>query len=141
MLEEGRHANQREGLSSRIDLEFAILPRDPLPSGAFEAIVSNSLLHHLDDPQTLWSTVRSIATGTMPVFIMDLQRPPTSESARALVERYSGDEPEILRKDFENSLHAAYRPQEVEEQLRDAGLTGLRVETVSDRHLVAFGLA
>lgn len=141
MLEEGRRANQREGLSARIELEFALLPGDPLPSGPFEAIVSNSLLHHLDDPQTLWSTVRSLATGTMPVFIMDLHRPATPESAHALVERYAADEPEILRKDFENSLHAAYTQQEVETQLREAGLKGLRVENVSDRHLVAFGVA
>ena len=48
--------------------------------------------------------------------------------------RYSRDEPEVLRRDFYNSLLAAYRPEEVREQLDRAGLKRLRVEAVSDRH-------
>ena len=47
--------------------------------------------------------------------------------------------PKVLRTDFYNSLLAAYRLDEVEEQLVKGGLEGLRVEVVSDRHFIAFG--
>ena len=45
----------------------------------------------------------------------------------------------MLRSDFYNSFLAAYRLGEVEEQLAQAGLEGLRVEAVSDRHFIAWG--
>jgi hypothetical protein len=45
----------------------------------------------------------------------------------------------VLRKDFRNSLFAAFEPREVVAQLRDAGLAGLDVGVVSDRHLAVLG--
>jgi hypothetical protein len=54
------------------------------------------------------------------------------------VEAYAGAEPEILRRDFFNSLCAAFTPDEVRAQLREAGLA-LEVLDVEDRHLVARG--
>jgi hypothetical protein len=70
---------------------------------------------------------------------MDLMRPNSRESAEALVEEHAAGEPEILRRDFFNSLLAAFRPEEVREQIKAAGLHSFAVEAVSDRHLIAFG--
>ncbi len=47
--------------------------------------------------------------------------------------------PEILKKDFYNSLCASFEPAEVEQQLSNTGLTGLSVKIVSDRHLIVYG--
>jgi predicted nucleotidyltransferase len=52
------------------------------------------------------------------------------------VHEYAGNEPEILQKDFKNSLKAAFTPEEVVLQLQDIGLDGLKVTVVSDRHIV-----
>ncbi len=50
------------------------------------------------------------------------------------------ESPQILREDFRNSLAAAHRPEEIVEQLDRAGLgPHLRVDVVSDRHLVVSG--
>ncbi|MEJ2032066.1 MAG: SAM-dependent methyltransferase, partial [Deltaproteobacteria bacterium] len=62
------------------------------------------------------------------------------EEAAAIVTSYSGNEPAILRQDFFNSLLAAYRSAEVAEQLKQAGLSGLQVKEVSDRHLAVTGV-
>ena len=51
----------------------------------------------------------------------------------------SAGEPEVLRRDFEASLCAAYTPDEVREQLEVRDLGGLSVEVVSDRHWIAWG--
>jgi hypothetical protein len=45
----------------------------------------------------------------------------------------------VLRRDFRNSLFAAYTPAEVEQQLQTAGIEGLTVDMVSDRHLAVRG--
>jgi hypothetical protein len=65
---------------------------------------------------------------------MDLMRPGSSSEAAALVDEYSRGEPEVLRRDFHNSLLAAYRPEEIRQQLIDAKLAHLQVQVVSDRH-------
>jgi hypothetical protein len=52
---------------------------------------------------------------------------------------YAEGEPEVLRRDFYNSLLAAFEPGEIRSQLRDEGLDGLRVRSVSDRHVTISG--
>jgi hypothetical protein len=57
------------------------------------------------------------------------------------VDRHAPDEPDVLRRDFCNSLCAAFTPDEVRRQLADAGLGRLVVEPVTDRHMVIYGTA
>jgi SAM-dependent methyltransferase len=113
----------------------ATLPSDALPSAHFDAVVSNSLLHHLHDPSVLWRTLRQVAAPGAAVLVGDLRRPRTEAALEALVAREAGDAPEVLRRDFRASLHAAFTPDEVRGQLADAGIEGLVVETPTDRHL------
>ncbi|HWR89569.1 MAG TPA: hypothetical protein VN260_04885 [Dissulfurispiraceae bacterium] len=68
-----------------------------------------------------------------------LMRPRSQDQAQLLVETYSRDEPEILKRDFFNSLCAAFTPDEVREQLNAAALDHFSVQSVSDRHLIICG--
>jgi SAM-dependent methyltransferase len=136
------HAQRRivaEGLGWRIRLRQAVLPDPELPAGAYQAILSNSLLHHLHDPLVLWSSIAQAAAPRAHVFVADLRRPGSNEAVRDLVQRYAEGEPEVLRRDFHNSLLAAFTPQEVCEQLVICGMAHLVVETITDRHLIVYG--
>jgi 2-polyprenyl-3-methyl-5-hydroxy-6-metoxy-1,4-benzoquinol methylase len=126
-------------MRNRVRLYRAVLPGDPLPRTSVDVISSNSILHHLHDPQALWSTVRKAARPGTKVFIMDLMRPDTAALVDHFVAHYCGNEPAILQHDFGASLHAAFTVDEVRAQLQEAGLT-LDVEAVSDRHLVVSGV-
>jgi SAM-dependent methyltransferase len=139
MLRFGRDAVRRAGLDGRIRLIEGYLPDAVLPLDAYDAVISNSLLHHLADPRVLWESVKRWGRPGAPVFVMDLRRPDTFGQVERLVRQYAAGEPEVLRRDFENSLRAAYRPEEVQEQLRAADLAGLTIRVVSDRHLVITG--
>lgn len=139
MLVFGRQRLEREGLQARVQLVEAYLPEESLPLEQYDAVISNSLLHHLRDPAVLWQTLRQYAKPGAPLFMMDLMRPASREAARALVAEYAAGEPAILRHDFLHSLLAAYRVDEVVAQLRDAGLASLTVKAVSDRHLLVHG--
>lgn len=125
----------------RIELIQGLLPGAKLPRAGYDAIISNSLLHHLRDPQVLWASVLQYAVPGAPVFVMDLKRPASADVAAELVEQYAGREPEILKRDFYNSLLAAFEVDEVKGQLKEAGLGGFLVREVSDRHLVVSGKA
>jgi len=133
----------RRGLAASADLaERVRFERRELPApcaAPFDLIFSNSLLHHLHDPQVLWSRLVEWARPDAALFLMDLARPESPRAAQELVDLHARGEPDVLRRDFYNSLLAAWRPEEIVRQLRLAGLDALGVERVSDRHLVVQG--
>ena len=139
MLDIGLRDVQRKGCSSRITLRHCLLPDSSLQSTKFDAVISNSLLHHLNDPIVIWNTLKECAKSHAPVFIMDLMRPDSAGRAKDLVNRYAADAPDILKEDFYNSLLAAYTTGEVRQQLREANIHNFNVEIVSDRHLLIWG--
>lgn len=139
MLRYGDERVRRHGLASRIRLIHGRLPECALWSD-YDAVASNSLLHHLRDPAVLWDTIRRCGRPGAPVFIMDLMRPGDESRAQDLVDRHAAGAPAVLRHDFFHSLLAAYRPDEVRAQLDEAGLGEFIVREVSDRHLAVSGL-
>lgn len=126
-------------LAERLRLLCTSLPSDELPDQAYDALLSNSLLHHLSEPLDLWRTVRRCARPGAGVLVMDLRRPDDPAAVDDLVQQHAADAPDVLRRDFRNSLFAAYTPDEVERQLRTVGCEGLSVDVVSDRHLAVRG--
>jgi SAM-dependent methyltransferase len=129
----------RRGLDGRVSFVRAHIPDDPLPAQDYALVFSNSLLHHLRDPGALWQTARRHGAPGAPLFVMDLLRPGSDAEARALVRRETSGEPAVLQRDFYHSLLAAYTLAEVRTQLRAAGLAHLALDTVSDRHWIAWG--
>jgi ubiquinone/menaquinone biosynthesis C-methylase UbiE len=139
MLHIGRADLRAAQLAERVELIKGYLPGALLPREHYDAVISNSLLHHLHDPQALWLSILRHAVSDAPVFVMDLRRPASRDEAAALVEIYADGEPEVLRMDFHNSLLAAYRVGEVAAQLHAAGIDWLRVEALGDRHVIVWG--
>ena len=113
------------------------------PLQGFTAVVSNSLLHHLHDPQVLCGQLRQMAAPGAAIYIKDLRRPATAAAAEALLHLHLGSAPPVLQRDYLASLHAAFRLEEVEAQLLAAGLPlgpgGLQVAEVEDRYLEIVG--
>lgn len=136
MLALARAAVDRAGVSARVDWRQARLPA-ALPGG-FDTVLSNSLLHHLADPLVLWRQVRAAAAPGAAVLVMDLRRPATRAQAQALVDTSAANAPDILRRDFLQSLCAAYTSSEIAAQLRQAGLR-LALEEIGDRHVLVYG--
>jgi len=106
----------------------------------FSAVVCNSLLHHLHDPQVLWNSMRQLAAPGAAVYVKDLRRPASPEAALVLRDRYLADAPLVLQRDYVASLHAAFRPAEVVQQLQRAELAEhLQVGQLDDRYLEVWG--
>ncbi len=139
MLALGRSAVAGAGLETRVRLRQVLLPSVSLENRSYELVVSNSLLHHLDDPVILWGAIRTSVTHGGGALVMDLLRPASRDEAEALVATHAANELPILKRDFFNSLCAAYRLEEVRSQLTRAGLGHLQAEAVSDRHFAVFG--
>lgn len=112
------------------------LPLDPEHNRQYDLIISNSLLHHLHNPDILWHTIRQCAAPDARVFIMDLYRPDSKVAAREIVHQYARDAPEILQDDFYNSLLAAFSLEEIQQQLAAGKLDDFSVSTLDDRHVL-----
>jgi len=104
-----------------------------------DGVISNSLLHHLKNPLKFWFVAKRMVKPGGCLLVMDLVRPESHEAAQAIVERYAGGEPPILRRDFYNSLCAAFTEDEVAGQLAEMNLTGVLVDVPDDRHWIAAG--
>lgn len=125
-------------IEARVSFVEAHIPGLQL-EGKFDTIISNSLLHHLQNPLSLWETVKIYGKAGAGVLIMDLLRPANTEQAKDFVQRYAEKEPPILQEDFFNSLLAAYTVSEVRAQIATVGLNGFTVRQVFDRHWAAHG--
>lgn len=123
-------------LQARLPLEPAQLASLPAAfQPPFQLLVSNSLLHHLHEPAVLWTAVRQLGAPGSLVVVRDLRRPDSPEQVERLVACHAGSAPPVLQRDYRASLRAAFRPEEVVEQLRRAGLGCLQVASLEDRYL------
>lgn len=139
MIRLGEQVVQQAGLTDRITLRCE---RYEEVAGAriADAVISNSLLHHLPNPLQFWQKLRQLVKPGAPILVMDLLRPDSSEAAQAIVDQYAADEPDILRRDFYNSLLAAFTEDEIGSQLARMNLTRLLIDIPDDRHWVVGGI-
>lgn len=99
-----------------------------------DTVISNSLLHHLDEPLLgLKACVRLLKPGGR-LFIRDLARPDSPDEIERLVERYAGEEDADAQQLLRQSFHAALTLAEIEELCGGLGIDADRVQMTSDRH-------
>ncbi len=122
------------GVSERVRLARVDAKALPWPDGAFEAVVSNTIVHHIPEPErALVQMARCVAPGGT-LFIRDLARPESRHDLERFVETYVGREAPASQALFAASLHAALTLEEVRTIVRKLGLPTASVAMSSDRH-------
>jgi cyclopropane fatty-acyl-phospholipid synthase-like methyltransferase len=139
MIQLGEQAVKNAGLADRITLRCERYEDVPGARIA-DAVISNSLLHHLPNPLQFWQKLRQLVKPGAPVLVMDLLRPESPDAAQTIVDQYAANEPESLRRDFYNSLLAAFTEDEIGSQLARMNLTRLLIDIPDDRHWVVGGI-
>jgi ubiquinone/menaquinone biosynthesis C-methylase UbiE len=143
MLAIARRNVVRAGLQDRVILERVDAKKMPYPSGAFAAIVSNSIIHHIPEPRDVLSEVQRVTASGGLVFLRDLARPSTDAEVDRLVQLYAGEAPsdpehkasfDRQRQLFRASLKAALTVEEVSRLARETGMNSEAVRMTSDRH-------
>lgn len=138
MIALARASIRGAALEDRVTALLGRVPGVALDEHTFDLVVSKDLLHHLPDPSVLWSEVVRLGTVDARVHVMDLVRPDSTEAAWEIVNRVAASESPLLRKDFCNSLCAAFTVDDIRRQLAVARLL-LDVAQVTDRHLIVSG--
>ena len=138
MIKLAEAAVGKAGMADRISLCCERIQSLTLPEPA-DAALSNSLLHHIPNPLRFWYCLKKQVKSGSYVLVMDLLRPESPEAAQAIVDQYAAGEPAILRRDFYNSLLAAFTEDEVAAQLAELNLSRLMIDVIDDRHWVVGG--
>ncbi len=134
MLRIARRNVAGAALTNRIRLLREDAKRLSLPDGSYDAVMSNSIVHHIPDPlAALKEMVRIVRPGGV-LFVRDLLRPETHAELDALVRTYAADANPHQRQMFRDSLHAALTVQEVRSLAERCGLSPQCVQQTSDRH-------
>ncbi len=134
MLHLGRGNVEVAGLTDRIRLDRVDAKELPYADGQFGLVISNSIVHHIPDPQAvLREAVRVLADGGL-IFIRDLLRPADDAAVEHLVATYAAGCNDHQRQLFDQSLRAALDLTEVRQLAVAAGLAPETVSQTSDRH-------
>ncbi len=136
MLERAAENIIAVGLSGRIRCHHgdAKSLASPFGEGSFEGVVSNTIVHHIPDPEpALESMVRLVAPGGT-LMIRDLARPQSRQDIVRLADTYAGSESPDARALFEASLGAALTLDEIAQLVHSLGLPASDVRMTSDRH-------
>ena len=139
MLLIGSKNVEQAGLQKQISLELADSKQLPYQDGQFDMVISNSIVHHLPDPLPFFREIKRVLKPNGAIFIRDLIRPDDEATMNALVDSIGTGSEYDERQNmlFRDSLHAAFRLDEVNELVQKAGLEGVKVYQSSHIHWTA----
>jgi ubiquinone/menaquinone biosynthesis C-methylase UbiE len=134
MLDVARYNVALAALDYRIQLHHGDARQLGFESEMFDAVISNSLIHHVPDPApVLAEMVRLVRPGGR-LFVRDLYRPDSQAELERLVACYADGAPELARAMFRNSLQAALSLTEIQQLVVALGFPADAVTMTSDRH-------
>jgi ubiquinone/menaquinone biosynthesis C-methylase UbiE len=140
MLKVARQNVDGSGLQFRIALRQADCKALPFDAASFDAVISNSIVHHLPEPAAALAEMARVLRPSGLLFVRDLLRPASEDRVEELVATYAGRETDRQRQLFCDSLHAALTLDEVRQMLPGLALPPEAVSQTSDRHWTIAGV-
>ena len=134
MLIIGQRNVETAGLNQRIRLERIDSKRMPYPDLEFDMVVSNSLVHHVPNPLSLFQEINRLLRPGGAILIRDLIRPENDTIVNDLVAKIGGGYDAHQQQLFRESLKAALTLTEVQSLLDRAGLAQVKLSQSSDLH-------
>ncbi|MDX1964494.1 MAG: class I SAM-dependent methyltransferase [Pirellulales bacterium] len=122
------------GLRERIQLSQGDCKDLAYPDAMFDVVMSNSIVHHLAQPERLLKEALRLCRPDGTIFIRDLARPDTATRVDELVALYAAGCNAHQTALFRDSLHAALTLDEVREIVSSLGQDPAGVQLTSDRH-------
>lgn len=122
MVETASRTAVELGLDIRVFFQQGSADRLPFSGGAFDFVLCNSVLHHVSDPARVLGEMLRVIKPDGAILLRDLRRPSRLAypwHVRWYGRHYSG----IMKRLFEDSVRAAYTPEELADLLGRSGLS------------------
>jgi ubiquinone/menaquinone biosynthesis C-methylase UbiE len=134
MLALARRNVEAAGFEEVIALRLVDAKSLPFEDDAFDAVISNSIVHHVPEPRGALAEMLRVLRPEGLLLVRDLLRPADEATVEHLVRTYAGDETAEQRQLFRQSLHAALTVEEIRDRLADLGLPRDACQRTTDRH-------
>jgi len=134
MLRVARRSAENQNLAGRVSFFQGDAGQLSFSGGAFDFVLSNSVLHHLTSPERVFEEMARVTKPDGTVLVRDLRRPSWLAfpfHVRWHGRHYSG----VMRKLFEDSVRAAYTPGELAGLLRGSGMSKARIFLRKGSHM------
>jgi ubiquinone/menaquinone biosynthesis C-methylase UbiE len=103
-------------------------------AGAFEGVISNTIIHHIPDPTQALETMALLVAPGGTLMVRDLARPGSHEQITRLGDLHAGGESPEAKALFLASLNAALTLDEIRAIVAGFGREADSVAMTSDRH-------
>lgn len=120
---------------ARVELRLGDAKALALDDASFDAVFSNTILHHLSDPRPFLREAARVLRPGGALLIRDLYRPDSEAEVDRLVATHAASSGELGRALLRASLRAAFTPGELRALADDCGLAGAELVIDSDRHM------
>jgi ubiquinone/menaquinone biosynthesis C-methylase UbiE len=134
MLKVGRDNVRRAGFQGRVRLERCDAKKLPYAAGAFAAVISNSIVHHIPEPRLVLAEMVRVVRKGGGLFVRDLLRPADELGVRQLVATYAGDANAHQQRMFADSLRAALTLEEIRGLVSSLNSDPAEVWQTTERH-------
>ena len=134
MLIIGHRNIEAAKLTQRIRLERVDSKRTPYPDLEFDMVVSNSLVHHLPDPSSLFAEIKRLVKLDGAILVRDLIRPESDDLVNDLVAKFGVNNDDRQQHLFRDSLKAALTIAQVQELIDRVGLKHVKLTQTSELH-------
>ncbi len=124
----------KANLASSIQTERIDAKQMPYATGSFDAVISNSIVHHIPEPKAVFAEMARVLQHDGLLFVRDLLRPESLADVDHLVATYAGRENAHSQQLFRDSLCAALTLDEVRDIAVAHGIPVPSVAQTSDRH-------
>ncbi len=125
---------KQAGFSHRIRLQKIDAKVIPYADASFAAIMSNSIIHHIPEPEMVFAEITRLLAPNGSLLVRDLLRPNSTDEIDRIVNLYAADAIPHQRQLFWNSLHAALTLEEVRQIIAKLGHNPEEVQQTTDRH-------
>ena len=132
------HAERHRAASpvgDRVEFRLGDAKGLDFPDDSFDVVYSNTILHHIPDPEPFLREAWRVLKPGGAFLIRDLFRPDTPERARELVAMHAADANPYQQELFRASLCAALTPDELRDLVARVGMPGAEVVVDTDRHM------
>lgn len=134
MLRVARRNVAAAGLTGSIALERVDAKSMPFADATFDAVISNSIIHHIPEPLSVFREMKRVVRPGGILLVRDLLRPADPSTLERIVRQYAGPANPHQQAMFRDSLNAALTLSEVQHLLAEVGLPQDAVQQTTDRH-------
>jgi ubiquinone/menaquinone biosynthesis C-methylase UbiE len=121
-------------VAGRVEFRVADGNHLDFPNATFDLVVCNSVLHHIAEPQNLFSEIARVVKPGGAILLRDLVRPPRfsyGSHIRKNARHYKGE----MRRLYIASVQAAYTEEEMQKLVDVSALRGARVFRHGKTHI------